>query len=824
MKLEWFKLKDASALSKSVGAFFPEDLIVAVLIFLKAHLAATCERGCERRVASGIAARSPAEEWMEEVLDKPFAWGVLLPLVMAPPSVAVPAFSLLECLISRHPHNEKLANRLAGLHLFMPLLSLPWPQANPAASYLEKTLASGPLARRSVCTVLRCTIDTEMGMRVAGDVTSLCMQAVLNLLSAVLKDRDHPESIIAIIEVLGILTGNLQCWDKVPEETVFAILEEFMHSNHKPTRNQLAKALRAIQTDPSTGPILQNALGDERLGLNEEQQHAVVQEIFDVKTLAGQARAEQLAEAAAREERAPAEALPPAGQARRRAEVLVAAIHERYLKAKDRPRILVMGRIARVLCRCFGDEYSTCRVVLGDTTLDKLGNNDLRNNVQTILLPVPQGVDSDPELASQDHFDLVITGEPMGYYDVGEYADKLRPFIKRREKEDDKESDQVQWVCIETRERVEDARDDMYSAGYYKAEHDKGFEVLRKAALKMEHDVALFSLPSYEQENRKRSDHLKAIQRKSRREKEEEDQARKDEENEQRRNVLCETLFDSMLSPVEVCSLPVVFEVGAAQGEADLVLFWLHGNAEAPEARRAVLEDALAASDVRVRVVAVTFPEGRSEWYRWSDEVAVNFGMEFYEMSEGPTDEALEKAKKEPAKNISFGKPTFEEMQCLEEMEPCCKQLLNLAEEEVAAGLPETARFAFGGVQQGGSVAVYAALSNTAPEEVQSRLCAVMPCCSGVPVLHFLAPKMQAACLAAQEQGIRQQPIRVHMVYGKGDAEVKENFIETSRDLYKRFDFPVTLSRFEGAADNRFPEEVQREQLRKALKSWMKSS
>jgi len=502
----------------------------------------------------------------------------------------------------------------------------------------------------------------------------------------------------------------------------------------------------------------------------------------------------------------------------------VAAIYERYLKAKDRPRILVMGRIARALCRCFSDKYDTCQVILGDTTLDKLSKNELGNNVAPILLPVPQGIEGDPDLGSQDHFDLVITGEPMGYYDVCEYADKLRPFIKRREKEDDRDSDQVQWVCIEAQDRLEDARDEMYSAGYYKADHDKGLEMLRKVALKMEHDVALFSLPSYEKESWKRTENKQAVERKARREKEEEAQARKDEENEQRRNVLYETLFDSMLSPVEVASLPVAFELGAPQGEADLIFFWLHGNSEAPEARRALLEEAVAAADSRVRIVAATFPEGRSDWYRWSDEVAVNYGTEFYEMSDGPYDEAIEKAKKEPARNVSFSKPTFAEMQCLEELEPCCKQLLNLAEEEVAGGVAEGARLAFGGFAQGGSVAVYAALSHTAPEEVQSRLCGVMPCCSGVPVLHFLAPKMQDVCLKAQERGISQQPIRVQMVYGKGDTEVKESFVETARDIFKRFDFPVTLSRFEGTDDNRFPEDVQREQLRKALKSWTKPS
>ena len=55
---------------------------------------------------SGIAARQPAEEWSQDVLDRPFGWGVLIPWLIAPSSLATEALKLLEILLERHPQQE----------------------------------------------------------------------------------------------------------------------------------------------------------------------------------------------------------------------------------------------------------------------------------------------------------------------------------------------------------------------------------------------------------------------------------------------------------------------------------------------------------------------------------------------------------------------------------------------------------------------------------------------------------------------------------------------------------------------------------------------
>eukprot|EP00434_Breviolum_minutum_P026811 symbB.v1.2.023696.t1/scaffold2189.1/size92612/6 len=215
VKMEWFKLKPSQTLKKGFGAFHPEELASAVMQFLVAHFNATCERGCEED-PEGILPRSPAEEWTQDVLDRPFGWGVLVPLMVSPPSVATDALKLLEFLVDRHPHQEIVAKRLAGLHSFMPLLSLPWPQADPVESHLPATLGVA-MARRSAAKVLQCAMDTDFGMKVARDHLDLCLEGTLHLLHAVL---DEPDVLVVMVELLGQLCG-LDALQKLPEEWIF---------------------------------------------------------------------------------------------------------------------------------------------------------------------------------------------------------------------------------------------------------------------------------------------------------------------------------------------------------------------------------------------------------------------------------------------------------------------------------------------------------------------------------------------------------------------------------------------------------------------------
>ena len=152
VKMEWFKLKPTQTLKKGYGAFHPEELAAAVMRFLVAHLLATCDRGCEEMPREGIAPRAPAEEWAQDVLDRPFGWGVLVPLVVAPANIAGEALLLLELLVQRHPHNDKVAKRLAGFHVFMPLLHLPWPQSQPGGEPSESNLVGAfPTAKCLQC-------------------------------------------------------------------------------------------------------------------------------------------------------------------------------------------------------------------------------------------------------------------------------------------------------------------------------------------------------------------------------------------------------------------------------------------------------------------------------------------------------------------------------------------------------------------------------------------------------------------------------------------------------------------------------------------------
>jgi len=818
-KIEWFKLKPPAKLRRDIGAFFAEDFLEAFLDFLKAHFEATCERGFEAVVEDGIAPRPPPEEWVQEIIDEPFAWGLLLPLVIGPPSIASRTASLLETIIDKYPHNEKLANKLAGMQVFMPLISFPWPPTNTARSYLKETRALSSKVRRSLLTLLRCCIDTPIALRVVKVDLDTCMQAVFELLKVSLMDKDEPACVISALEIVGIIITKAETINYLTEELVFDVLKEFMRNNHTESRSQLAKFLRLVYNHQEVKVHLQKALEDERLCLNDEQRGHVMREIFDHKTLAGQFVAQKMMETSQKMQEMPSDVVHPDEKRRQQVKSLVDAIAEAYIKPDA--RVLVMGRIARSLCKCLAERQNPCKIILGDTTLEKLDTGELGSAVETVLLPVPKAIDNDAVLASQEHWDLVITGEPMGYFDVGEYADKLRPFINRREEEDERVKDQVQWVCVETAERIEDARDEVYAGGYYSAEHDKAYEKLRSLARAWQHDLTLFSLPSYEKERRKKHEQEKATERYVKREAEEAAKEKQEEENEQRRGVLNEALFDPLLSVPEVSSLPVLYELGVEQGAADVILFWLHANDEDAEVYRPVFEEVIDSLCGNVRIVVPTFPESRSSWYPWSDQLANNMGMEWYELQDDPTDEAAARAKKDPARHASFKPPTLEELQCLEEMEVCVKQLLNLAEEEVFAGMPEDAKIAFGGFSQGGSVAAYAAASNTASEDLKPFMQGLIQICAGVPVFQFLASKMQQACLKNREAEIFEQPMRVHMIYSEKDPEIKPTFVSTMKDLYKRFDYPVTLTRFQSTPEERLPRELQNEVFLRALRPFL---
>ncbi|CAE8590138.1 unnamed protein product [Polarella glacialis] len=601
-----------------------------------------------------------------------------------------------------------------------------------------------------------------------------------------------------------------------------------MRSNHGATRAQLAKLLRLMHADKVTMHVLRHCIEGERLDLDEEQQSRVMREIFDVRTSAGQAKAEGLLRAVQQQERLPADLQQASGS--KQADKLARAIWDAYLKQRSsKSRVLVMGRLARALSRSLAALSDSCMVVLGDTTLDRL--SDMGQQVQVLLLPAPQDVASEPQIASQELFDLLLVAEPMGYLDVGEYAEKLRPFIRRRELEDEKVADQVQCLVIEARERLEDARDELFSAGYYLADHVEAFPKLRRAAAEDGRAVTLLSLPSAEKELLKRSAQDKALERKSRRLREDEDRAQLEEDEQQQRNLLHATLFDPLLldpllldpeAPVARCE--VAYELGASKDEAEVVVFWLHGNNEDAEVWRPHLFVSPVEAGVgegssgrRLRVVAAIPPEGHQQWFQCSDEDAVRRGMEWYEMSDGPTEEAVAKARADAARNVSFGKPSLEELRCLQEIELCCKQLLRLIDDEVG---PRTSKVVLGGFSQGGSVAAYLALSGIASAEMQQRFQALVICCSGVPVFHFLASKMQVGCLAARDEAdARIDFPTVHMIYGRDDPEVKDSFVQTISDLCKRFDFPTVVQRFDrDENEERFPARARRQMLEEVLR------
>merc|ERR1719353_372272 len=150
---------------------------------------------------------------------------------------------------------------------------------------------------------------------------------------------------------------------------------------------------------------------DEHLFLNDEQRERVMQEVFDLNTLAGCMLAERMAEKGQQLEAKPSD-FGLDNPRTKQADTLADMIFANYLSSKSKPRVLVMGRIARPLCRRLA--WNGCNVVLGETTLERVNTADNGlENVEVVLLPAPHGVEHDVVLASQQHFDLVIAAEPL---------------------------------------------------------------------------------------------------------------------------------------------------------------------------------------------------------------------------------------------------------------------------------------------------------------------------------------------------------------------------------------------------------------------------
>ncbi|CAK9025337.1 Legumain, partial [Durusdinium trenchii] len=101
--------------------------------------------------------------------------------------------------------------------------------------------------------------------------------------------------------------------------------------------------------------LLQQGLESDQLSLSEEQQVRVMQEVFDVRTLAGQAVNQRMAAAIVEQERSPLE-LNAKDPLQLQVERLAAAIKEIFIDRREArmshtPRWLIFGRLARGLAR-----------------------------------------------------------------------------------------------------------------------------------------------------------------------------------------------------------------------------------------------------------------------------------------------------------------------------------------------------------------------------------------------------------------------------------------------------------------------------------------
>jgi len=618
-------------------------------------------------------------------------------------------------------------------------------------------------------------------------------------------DDQQPDSLIAIVELLGQIC-NLGALQRLPEDTVLALLRSFVRSSHSPTRTLLAKFLRLLHSNQVSRETLQRSLESVQLNLSEEQQVRVMQEIFDARSLAGQAVAQQMARAVAAEEQCPVVLSALKDPLQMQVDGFAQALCEAFLADRTKaPRLLLLGRLARLLARSMDRADLPCQMVLADTTLEGLntGNHNFKR-VTTVLLPMPEALSQNSTFA-EELFDLVVTVEPMGYLDLAEYAEHLRPHIRRREREEERKLDQVQLLCMERKERFEDARDELYSAGYYLADHDQARPKLRRTVLQAGHDLSCLALPSAEKERRKATETQQAQERKEKREAAEIAKAEQEEEEMVQKTVLQTSLFDPVLMTPEDRKLPVAYDLGIA--EAELLLVWLPGNNEDEALWQAAFQKFLEIyQGDALRIIIAGRPEGPEHrapvWHSLSDQETVGRGMEWYEMHDMPTEEAIAKAAKDPASNVSFGRPSVEELHCMQEIEVSCKQLFNLLD-EVARN--QKTKVILGGFSQGGAVAAFAGLSRAAPVKVQQQLTSLLCCGCAVPGFQYLASKMQAACLQRRDSPEDSPFPSVKLIYCENDPEVSDRYVSTILSLCNRFEHPAALHSFKVEIKEQLP-------------------
>eukprot|EP00930_Biecheleria_cincta_P083932 TRINITY_DN73436_c0_g1_i1.p1 TRINITY_DN73436_c0_g1~~TRINITY_DN73436_c0_g1_i1.p1 ORF type:complete len:842 (+),score=170.53 TRINITY_DN73436_c0_g1_i1:25-2526(+) len=218
---------------------------------------------------------------------------------------------------------------------------------------------------------------------------------------------------------------------------------------------------------------------------------------------------------------------------------------------------------------------------------------------------------------------------------------------------------------------------------------------------------------------------------------------------------------------------PIALELGARQGTADAILFWLPGKGEMPQEHANWLERLCAATPGLRAVILEPPSSGGLKWFDLSDHECVQLGLRY-----GVVDDQLENPEGDPAKSrgsLTFAPLLPAEIAVLQQVECAALGLKRRAMLEEQAmrrkdrfqSLP----FCFGGFGQGGTVALFAAQCL-----MELPVDAVIFSHSGVPAASMLGKRLGS---------LSRSSTKLYGVYDKDDQEVPTIYPETLVQMLK---------------------------------------
>jgi hypothetical protein len=121
----------------------------------------------------------------EDAFHEGGGYYVVVPLLQGPAAFAEPALSLLATLAQTSLDN---VNTIVGLSVFHCLIGIPQPAVKPMPSYIDDTLKTSAVARKSAAKLLAKTVETQVAVELLRNAGEKCIKGLVKLTSSTRQD------------------------------------------------------------------------------------------------------------------------------------------------------------------------------------------------------------------------------------------------------------------------------------------------------------------------------------------------------------------------------------------------------------------------------------------------------------------------------------------------------------------------------------------------------------------------------------------------------------------------------------------------------------